>query len=115
MPYPKTQPLRDRPVDLPRGYGVGDVTGDLPAWQMGLQAGGNGLEWGMKILLMSLALGLFFTTHAELPPFVYDEMKRDTEEVVVVQILKAPKADAKLIGKRQQLIYEAKVLRITRS
>ncbi len=97
------------------GYGVGDVTGDLPARQMGLQARGNGFEWGMKILLMSLALGLFFTTHAELPPFVYDEMKRDAEEVVVVQILKAPKADAKLIGKRQQLIYEAKVLRITRS
>ncbi|MDC0050941.1 hypothetical protein OAJ79_04885, partial [Verrucomicrobia bacterium] len=91
------------------------MTGDLPAWQMSLQAVGNGFEWGMKILLMSLALGLFFPTHAELPTFVYDEMKRDAQEVVVVQILKAPKADAKLIGKRQQLIYEAKVLRITRS
>ena len=69
----------------------------------------------MKTLLMSLALGLFFTAQAELPPFVYEEMKRNAENVVVVHILKAPIADAKLVGKRQQFTYEAKVLRVIRS
>ena len=73
------------------------------------------LNRGMKTLLLSLALGLIFTTQAELPPFVYEQMKRDAENVVVVHILKAPKADAKLVGKRQQLTYEAKVLRVIRA
>ena len=115
MPYPKIQPPRDRPVGLPAvmGLAMARVIYRLGKWVY--RRGAMGLNWGMKTLLMSLSLGLIFAAQAELPPFVYDEMKRDAEEVVVVQILKAPKADAKLIGKRQQLIYEAKVLRITRS
>ena len=73
------------------------------------------LNEGMRTFLTTLALGLFFTAQAELPPFVYEEMKRNAENVVVVQILKAPKAAPKSAGKREQLTYEAKVLRVIRS
>jgi len=63
---------------------------------------------------MSL-IGLYFPAQAELPPFVYDEMKRNATDVVIVQIVDAPKAGALIRGKRQQVTYEAKVLRVIRS
>lgn len=56
-----------------------------------------------------------FALQAELPPFVYDEMKRNATEVFNVQIVEAPKAKAVVRGKRQQITYEAKVLRVIRT
>jgi len=56
-----------------------------------------------------------FALRAELPPFVYDEMKRNAPEVFNVQIVEAPKANAVVRGKRQQITYEAKVLRVIRT
>ena len=73
----------------------------------------NGLR--IKTLLMALAFTLLVNARAELPPSVYEEMKRNSDEVVVVQILKSSSADLKLAGNRVQLTYEAKVLRIIRS
>ena len=63
---------------------------------------------------MSL-IGLYSPAQAELPPFVYDEMKRNATDVVIVQIVEAPKAAVLIRGKRQQVTYEAKVLRVIRS
>ena len=66
-------------------------------------------------LLCLLLLALVFPVQAELPPFVYEQMKRDASDVVVVQILQAPKAGNAEQGKRQRIVYEANVLRVTRS
>ena len=66
-------------------------------------------------LLCLYLIGLTSHVQAELPPFVYDEMKRNASDVVVVQILQAPKAKDIARGKRQQITYEAKVLRVIRT
>ena len=46
----------------------------------------------IKTLLMALAFTLLVNARAELPPSVYEEMKRNSDEVVVVQILKSSSA-----------------------
>ena len=56
-----------------------------------------------------------FALQAELPPFVYDEMKRNAPEVFNVRIVEAPKKAAVARGKRQKITYEAKVLQVIRT
>jgi hypothetical protein len=58
---------------------------------------------------------LSFALQAELPPYVYDEMKQNAPEVFHVKIVEAPKAKAIIRGKRQQMTYEAKVLKVIRT
>ena len=58
---------------------------------------------------------LSFALQAELPPYVYDEMKQNAPEVFHVKIVEAPKAKAIIRGKRQQITYEAKVLKVIRT
>ena len=58
---------------------------------------------------------LSFSLQAELPPYVYDEMKQNAPEVFHVKIVEAPKAKAIIRGKRQQITYEAKVLKVIRT
>ena len=73
------------------------------------------LDFRLPGLLCLSLIGLNFTVQAELPPFVYDEMKRNASDVVVVRILEVAKAKAVVRGKRQQITYEAKVLRVIRT
>ena len=73
------------------------------------------LDFRLPGLLCLSLIGFNFTVKAELPPFVYDEMKRNASDVVVVRILEVAKAKAVVRGKRQQITYEAKVLRVIRT
>lgn len=56
-----------------------------------------------------------FAARAELPPSVYDQMKREAPEVFLVRIEEAAKNKIVVRGKQQQFTYEAKVLRVFRT
>ncbi len=56
-----------------------------------------------------------FAARAELPPAVYDQMKREAPEVFLVRIEEAAKNKIVVRGKQQQFTYEAKVLRVFRT
>ena len=56
-----------------------------------------------------------FAVRAELPPAVYDQMKREAPEVFLVRIEEAAKNKIVVRGKQQQFTYEAKVLRVFRT
>jgi len=60
-------------------------------------------------------IGLHFAVQAELPPDVYDEMKRNAPEVFLVRIEEAAKNKIVVRGKRQLFAYEAKVLHVFRT
>ncbi|MDP7051894.1 MAG: hypothetical protein QF600_08205 [Verrucomicrobiota bacterium] len=69
-------------------------------------------------VLKFVPLGCFaasFALQAELPPYVYDEMKRNAPEVFNVRIVEAPKKAPVAQGKRQKITYEAKVLQVIRT
>ena len=69
----------------------------------------------IKTLLGALAFTLLVNARAELPPSVYEEMKRGAGEVVVVKVSKVSQGDSKSVGQRIQLTYEASVIRVIRS
>ena len=69
----------------------------------------------IKTLLGALAFTLLINARAELPPSVYEEMKRGAGEVVVVKVSKVSQGDSKSAGQRIQLTYEASVIRVIRS
>ena len=69
----------------------------------------------IKTLLGALAFTLLVNARAELPPSVYEDMKRGAGEVVVVKVSKVSQGDSKLVGQRIQLTYEASVIRVIRS
>ena len=60
-------------------------------------------------------VAISFAASAELPPAVYDEMKREAREVFLVRIEEAAKNKIVVRGKQQQFTYEAKVLRVFRT
>ncbi len=60
-------------------------------------------------------VAISFAARAELPPAVYDEMKREAPEVFLVRIEEAAKNKIVVRGKQQQFTYEAKVLRVFRT
>ena len=56
----------------------------------------------IKKLLVTLAFTLLVNAR-ELPPSVYDEMKRGAGEVIVIKVSKASQGDSKSVGQRIQL------------
>ena len=69
----------------------------------------------IKKLLVALAFTLLVNARAELPPSVYEEMKRGAGEVVVVKVSEVSQGDYKSVGQRIQLTYEVSVIRVIRS